>query len=258
MAGHAATDVPGCHSQHEEDKSMTSQSSAEKREKLLEWFGDYDSCVVAFSGGIDSSVLAKAAVCALGDCAVAVYLESATSTADERAFAEKIAREIGISLTVMAGEEFGDPDFIKNTPDRCYFCKKTRFLQLAKWAESRRIRVMVEGSNADDRNDFRPGSRAAEELGVFKEKETFSKRWMWSLPGSGETGTTGSGSCKTFSRTIGHHFNQMPSCVGRTVCLDDTNIPYHFFIEATIVSIDSRKFPVVAEVGECRPVLAIE
>ena len=145
---------------------MTLQNSAEKREKLLKWFGDYDNCVVAFSGGVDSSVLAKAAVCALGDRAVAVYLESETSLKDERAFAEKIAKEIGISLTVMAGEEFGDPDFIKNTPERCYFCKKIRFSQLSKWAELRRIGVMVEGSNADDRNDFRPGSRAAGEIGV--------------------------------------------------------------------------------------------
>ena len=138
----------------------------EKHRLLLHSFTAMRSCVIAFSGGIDSSLLAYAACQVLGDRATATYLVSETSTKTEQDTAQRIASEIGIRLLVFRGEEFAEPEFVRNGIDRCYHCKKTRFTQLRAWAKDHDVEVLVEGSNADDTGDYRPGSRASQELGV--------------------------------------------------------------------------------------------
>ena len=170
---------------------------AEKNRRLSECFAAVRSCVVAFSGGVDSSVLAKAAYDVLGDLATAIYLVSDTSTNAEQAIARKIAAEIGIRLLVMPGEEFANSEFIKNGVDRCYHCKKVRFTQLIAWAKANDVDLLVEGSNDDDRGDYRPGSKASAELGVLAplaecqlakaEIRQLAKFWglsNWELPAS--------------------------------------------------------------------------
>ncbi|MCL2117131.1 MAG: ATP-dependent sacrificial sulfur transferase LarE [Planctomycetaceae bacterium] len=139
---------------------------SEKYRLLLDSFATVRSCVIAFSGGVDSSLLAHAAYRVLGDRATAIYLVSETSTKTEQQIAQRVASEIGIRLLVFRGEEFAEPEFIRNGIDRCYHCKKMRFTQLTTWAKEHDVELLVEGSNADDTGDYRPGSRASQELGV--------------------------------------------------------------------------------------------
>ena len=147
------------------DFDFTSDLS-EKHRLLMDGFAEVRSCGIAFSGGVDSSVLAQAAFRVLGDRATAIFLFSATSTGEEQETAQRIALEIGIRLLVLPSEEFAEPDFIRNGVDRCYHCKKSRFTQLLVWANEHDVETVFEGSNADDANDYRPGSRAAKELGL--------------------------------------------------------------------------------------------
>ena len=139
---------------------------SEKHRQLSDCFTGVRACVVAFSGGVDSSLLAHAVHQVLGDRATAIYLVSETSTVVEQETAKKIASEIGIRLLVMRGEEFTEPEFVRNGADRCYYCKKVRFSQLLTWAKTNDTGLIVEGSNADDAGDYRPGSKAAKELGI--------------------------------------------------------------------------------------------
>ena len=145
---------------------LLSHNLSDKYRLLLDGLAAVRSCVVAFSGGVDSSVLAKAVYQVLGNNATAIYLVSETSTAIEQETAQRIASEIGIRLLVFRSEEFAEPEFVRNGVDRCYHCKKVRFSQLSAWAKEHDVDLVVEGSNADDADDYRPGSRAAKELGV--------------------------------------------------------------------------------------------
>ena len=146
-------------------ETLPSDISA-KWQRLLDCFADAKACVVAFSGGVDSSVLALAAHRVLSDRATAIYLTSDTSTQSEQETAHVVAAEIGIRLQVMQGDEFVEPEFVRNGVDRCYHCKKVRFTQLRNWAGANNITLLVEGSNADDRGDYRPGAKAGRELGI--------------------------------------------------------------------------------------------
>ena len=137
-----------------------------KWQRLCGIFAAAKSCVVAFSGGVDSSLLALAAQRALGERATAVYLTGESATKQERQIAQTIAAEIGIRLLVMQGDEFDNPDFVKNGVDRCYHCKKARFTQLLNWGRANDVELLAEGSNADDSCDYRPGQRAGVELGI--------------------------------------------------------------------------------------------
>ena len=137
-----------------------------KREQLLELVSGYGSCAVAFSGGVDSAVVAKAAQLALGDAAVAVTGTSAALAAGELDAATSLAKLIGIRHLVIGTEEFADPKYVANNPDRCYRCKTELYLQLGKLQDRIGVRVVVNGANADDLGDYRPGMRAADEHAV--------------------------------------------------------------------------------------------
>ena len=168
-----------------------------KLQKLNEIFQGLGKVVVAFSGGVDSTFLAAAAVRSLGAGNVlAATAVSATLTDDERAEAVELAEKIGVQHVLLETDEFADETFTANSADRCYFCKKIRFEALAKWAAARGYPWIVEGTNVDDAGDYRPGSRAVAELpavrsplkeaGLTKaEIRAVSKQWnlpTWEKP----------------------------------------------------------------------------
>ncbi len=140
------------------------KSITEKLSELNQILESLGSAVVGFSGGVDSSFLAAAAKRVLGDKVVAVTACSSTLPESERQDTIRIAEEINVKHYLITINELESPEFAANTPNRCYFCKKQRFGVLARWAEEQGLAWVLEGSNADDRHDYRPGMRAVSEM----------------------------------------------------------------------------------------------
>lgn len=134
-----------------------------KRERLLDLLRSFDSCAVAFSAGVDSTVLAKAAHLALGDRAVAVTGVSPSLAEGELEEARRLADWIGIRHEIIATDEFTKAEYTQNSPDRCYHCKSELYTQIERLAPQWNVRVVLNGANADDAGDYRPGMHAAEE-----------------------------------------------------------------------------------------------
>jgi uncharacterized protein len=143
-----------------------SKTLSTKREQLLELLTGYGRCAVAFSGGVDSAVVAQAAQLALGDGAVAITGTSESLAAGELEAARELATRIGIRHVVIATEEFANPDYVANKGDRCYHCKAELYSQLGRLRERLGVEVVVNGANADDLGDYRPGLQAANEHAV--------------------------------------------------------------------------------------------
>lgn len=137
-----------------------------KARELINWFKDKESVVVALSGGVDSSVAAKAAFEALGEKAIAATAKSTTLAAAEFETAKKVAEEIGITHEIFAEDEFENPKFAENSPERCYHCRKGLIKGLREVAEKHSAKYIVDGANADDALQHRPGLRALKENGV--------------------------------------------------------------------------------------------
>ena len=158
------------------DKSILDQGGlddalAQRRDRLLADLANCGRVAVAFSGGVDSAVVAKAAQIACGEKAVAVTAVSQSLASGEREEAEKLAALIGIRHRVIETDEFENPDYLKNAPDRCYFCKTELYTQLERLLAGRGVEgvqfdVLVNGANLDDRGDYRPGMQAAREHAV--------------------------------------------------------------------------------------------
>jgi len=140
-----------------------SAEQAGKRERLLEILGGLESVAVAFSGGIDSTVVAKAAYLALGDRAVAVTADSPSVARSELEDARRLAQQIGIRHQIVVTEEFANPDYIRNDGTRCYYCKSELYDQIETLLPRLGVRVICSGANLDDRGDYRPGLKAAAE-----------------------------------------------------------------------------------------------
>ncbi len=135
-------------------------------ERLVDQIRGYGSCLVAFSGGVDSAVVAKAAQLALGERAVAVIGTSASLAAGELEAARQVAAAIGIRLEVIETHELADEDYLRNAPDRCFHCKTELYGELTAVAASSGAAVLVNGANHDDLADYRPGLTAADNFQV--------------------------------------------------------------------------------------------
>jgi uncharacterized protein len=133
------------------------------RDALLAWFSGVESCAVALSAGVDSAVVAKAAHLALGDRSVAVTGASDSLASGELEEAQSLARLIGIRHQILATREFEKPDYLRNAPDRCYHCKTELYEQMHASAAQLGVAMLVNGLNADDLGDYRPGIQAARE-----------------------------------------------------------------------------------------------
>lgn len=140
--------------------------SAAKQAALFESLRGLGSVIVAYSGGADSAYLAWAAHAVLGDRAVAITADSASIPESHKRDAEAFGAAQGFRHEYIVTDEFANPDYVKNAPDRCFHCKDELFTQLAAEAAKRGIAHVIYGVNSDDLGDYRPGQRAAQLHGV--------------------------------------------------------------------------------------------
>jgi uncharacterized protein len=166
------------------------QSLHAKRDRLLEILRGLETVVVAFSGGIDSTVVAQAAFLALGECATAVTADSPSVPRDEINEARQLAQQIGIRHLVVTTDEFADPNYTRNDGSRCYFCKSELYSRIETLLPELGTSVMCSGANLDDQGDYRPGLKAAAEHRVrhplqeagFTKADVRALALEWGLP----------------------------------------------------------------------------
>jgi len=138
----------------------------EKGRRLQDILAGYQSALIAFSGGVDSAYLAIAAAEALGPRALAVTADSPSYPDAHRRLALSIASDFGFAHEVIHTGELERPEYRANPANRCYYCKDELYGRLAALASERGLAVVIDGNNADDRGDYRPGRQAAREHGV--------------------------------------------------------------------------------------------
>lgn len=138
----------------------------DKITKLSTIIKSYKSAVIAFSGGVDSTFLAKVAKDILQDKVLLVTATSLTYPLYELEEAKELAKRLGMKHRIVKSEEIDIPGFSDNPPDRCYFCKKELFELVKNIAHEEGYTIVFDGSNADDLNDYRPGLKALRELGI--------------------------------------------------------------------------------------------
>lgn len=141
-------------------------TASDKYDKLLQALGKTGGAVVAFSGGVDSTLLLAAAHEALGARALAVSGLSPSFPGREYKEAVRLARQIGVELRTVKTDELDDPSYSRNPHDRCFHCKTHLFTTLRGIADEEGLSAVLDGSNADDVGDYRPGIEAARSLGV--------------------------------------------------------------------------------------------
>src|SRR5579884_4481084 len=161
-----------------------------QRERLLEILRALGRVAVAFSGGIDSTVVAQAAQLALGDRAVAVTADSPSVPRAEIEEARRLAQRIGIRHQVVATAEFNNANYVRNDGSRCYFCKSELYSRLETLLPELGVSVICSGANLDDAGDYRPGLKAAAEHGIrhplqeagFTKADVRALALAWDLP----------------------------------------------------------------------------
>lgn len=158
--------------------------------RLIDAIRSCESCVVAFSGGVDSSVVAKAAFEALGDRAVAITGVGPSVSQEDIRFAKLASEAIGIRHLLLDTDEMRDPNYLDNNARRCFHCKSNLYERLGRWAEENDFATILSGTNTDDLGDYRPGLDAARDyqvvapladLGIDKQSVRRLAEF-WSLP----------------------------------------------------------------------------
>ena len=168
----------------------TNVSIQQKRDQLLSNIRQLKSCAVAFSAGVDSTVVAKAAQLAVGEDAVAVTGSSASLAAGELDEARTLAKRIGIRHIVLETNEFAQGDYIRNAPDRCFHCKTELYTEIQKLQPELGFQYVLNGANVDDQGDYRPGLKAARDFAVrsplvecgFTKQDVRDLATHWELP----------------------------------------------------------------------------
>jgi uncharacterized protein len=142
------------------------RASAAKERQLASLIESFESVIVAFSGGVDSAYLGWMATRVLGSSALCVTADSPSYPDRHRQIALRTAREFGLHHEIVRTDELERPDYRANPVDRCYHCKHELYTVLSRMAADRGFACIADGSNVDDRGDYRPGRRAAREFGV--------------------------------------------------------------------------------------------
>lgn len=177
--------------------AATYNEASRKLSALEEYLKNLGTLVIAFSGGVDSAFLAKAAYDALGKRCIAVTACSETYPSRERKQAAALAQQFGFPHRMIDTSELAIPAFTGNPPDRCYYCKKELFQRLWHLAKAEGFEHVADGSTVDDISDFRPGRHAAKEqqvcfplkeVGLSKEEIRLLSKEMglptWNKPSS--------------------------------------------------------------------------
>ncbi len=140
---------------------------SEKLEFLKQKINEKNKLLVAFSGGVDSAVVAKLAHDELNENSLAVIVDSETFPSREKQFAERVANEIGIEYEVLTFSELDTPDFVANPPNRCYICRREIAQRLRQFADEHGMQTIADGVITSDFNEHRPGIRATDEAGFW-------------------------------------------------------------------------------------------
>lgn len=143
-----------------------SDNLEQKYNNLVELFTKMESVLIAYSGGVDSSLLLKVGTDTLKEKCIGIIGISPSLASNEYSQAAKQAQSMGVKLRTINTNEINNSLYVLNNKDRCYFCKSELFGELGKLSNELNIKFIVEGSNIDDLNDHRPGMKAAEEMKI--------------------------------------------------------------------------------------------
>lgn len=137
-----------------------------KIQNLIDWFENKEKVIVALSGGVDSALVAYAAFQKLGSSALAVTADYKTLSKEELETSKQICSEIGISQILLDYDELANQEFVKNDSNRCFHCRHELGSHLITVAKEKNIKVIVDGTNLDDLDEYRPGIQALKQFGV--------------------------------------------------------------------------------------------